>query len=55
MWYEVENGEGVSAVRANLMVTVDEDNVIVQAESDEPLFQTPSELRGCCTSVEVPM
>ena len=37
MWYEVENGERVSAVKANLMVTVDEGNVIVQAESVEPL------------------
>ena len=24
MWYEVENGEGVSAIKANLMVTEDE-------------------------------
>ena len=55
MWCEVENGEGESAIRANLMVTADKGNVIVQAESDKPLFQTPSELRGCCTLVEVLM
>ena len=41
MWYEVENGEGVSAFRANLMVTADNNFSYRAGESDNPLFQTP--------------